>query len=74
MQHVHTDCIMKTDDYVMKANNGNMPRTLVQHRKKHYENLLRTHVQHRLAVIVTSEDKHLQHPKKFKLWDIRTSA
>jgi hypothetical protein len=28
-------------------------------------------VQHRLVVIVTFVDKHLQHPKKFKLWGIR---
>jgi hypothetical protein len=28
-------------------------------------------VQHRLVVIATFVDKHLQHPKKFKLWGIR---
>jgi hypothetical protein len=28
---------MKTNDCVMKATNGNMPRTLVQHRMKDYE-------------------------------------
>jgi hypothetical protein len=37
-------------------------------------NISRMHVQHQLSVIATSVDKHLQHPKKFKLWDIKTSA
>jgi hypothetical protein len=55
MQHVHTDCNMRTYDYVMKATQLQHTKNTGATRHETLRNMSRTHVQHRLAVIVAEE-------------------